>query len=309
MNETKIIESCFGFHTSKPIYDEGKVVTAIVSLYLSIPLSILAIIGNGLILYAIFTTNALQKPSNLLLAFVGSTDLLAGILPIPVNIAIRIMEARNALIPCPLRLAYRYIFGPLTTVSFLMIGLLSIDMFLVCSFPLKYNTWQLKKIYTWIFTSFWFFPIFLQVLMVSKTIETDAARKCVSVVLSLTVICIVLSHVGIYRIIRKRNSNVEDLLSQEAVEHRRKKQRRASKTLVMVTFFFLVCHLPNAVVLQFRLNEDSPVFYHAFRYSAILAFLNSSLNPMIFCFRKEDVRRVVLQILFTATSRVRQGLG
>ena len=310
MNNTEITESCFGSHTShtsKLIYNEGKVITAVISLYLSIPLSILATTGNGLILYAIFTTNALQRPSTLLLAFIAITDFLAGILPIPASIAIRIMEARTALIPCPLRLAYRYILGPLTTVSFLMIGSLNVDMLLAAFFPLKYNTWQLKKIYAWIFATFWFLPISLQVLMLSKIIETDTARKCVSVVLFFAVICIVLSLLGIYKIIRRSDASVGDLLSHSAVEHRRKTQKRKLKTLVVVTLFFIVCHLPNAIVLQFEINEDSSVFYHAFRYSAILAFLNSSLNPIIFCYRNVDIRRVVLETLFTVTSRIRKG--
>lgn len=291
MNNTEIAKSCFGFQTSKPSYSEGKVITAIISLYLSIPLSILATTGNGLILYAVFTTNALKKPSNLLLAFIAIMSLLAGVLPVP----------------CSLRLAYRYLFGLLTAVSFFVIGSLSMDMLLACSFPLKYTTWQMKKIYTWIFAAFWFFPIIVLVLMVSKIIETDAARRCVSVALSIAFICIILSFSGVYRIIRKRNVSVGDLLSQAAVEDSRKKERRALKTLVVVALCFLVCHLPNAIVLQFELNEDSSAFYHAFRYSAILAFSNSSLNPIIFCYCRKDIRRVVLETLFAVTSRVRQG--
>ena len=307
MNNTEITESCFGSHTSKLIHNEGKVITAIVSLYLSIPLSILATTGNGLILYAVFTTNALQRPSKLLLAFIAITDFLAGILPIPASIAIRIMEARTVMIPCSLHLAYRYIFGTLTTVSFLMIGSLNMDMLLASSFPLKYNTWQLKKMYTCIFATFWFFPISLQVLMLSKIIETDTARKCVSVLLSFTVTCIVLSQVGFYQITRRSNSRVGDLLSQSIVERRKRKQKQRLKTLVWVTLFFIACHLPNAIVLQFQVNENSSVFYHAFRYSAILAFLNSSLNPFIFCYRHVDIRRVVLETLFKITSKVRMG--
>lgn len=307
MNNTEIAKSCFGFQTSKPSYSEGKVITAIISLYLSIPLSILATTGNGLILYAVFTTNALKKPSNLLLAFIAIMSLLAGVLPVPMSIAIRIMEANNAVTPCSLRLAYRYLFGLLTAVSFFVIGSLSMDMLLACSFPLKYTTWQMKKIYTWIFAAFWFFPIIVLVLMVSKIIETDAARRCVSVALSIAFICIILSFSGVYRIIRKRNVSVGDLLSQAAVEDSRKKERRALKTLVVVALCFLVCHLPNAIVLQFELNEDSSAFYHAFRYSAILAFSNSSLNPIIFCYCRKDIRRVVLETLFAVTSRVRQG--
>eukprot|EP00112_Aurelia_sp_Birch-Aquarium-sp1_P018338 Seg4362.2 transcript_id=Seg4362.2/GoldUCD/mRNA.D3Y31 product="Adenosine receptor A2b" protein_id=Seg4362.2/GoldUCD/D3Y31 len=305
MNNSNIIENCYGFQTSKAIYNEDKVITSIISLYLSIPLSILATIGNCLILHAVFTANALQKPSNLLLAFTAITDLLAGILAMPMNIAIRTLEAKSTLTPCTLRMIYRSIVVLLTTVSFLTMGLLSIDGLLACSFPLKYRTWQLKKIYRWIFAISWFLPIFTMVVGLSKIIDSDTARSSLSLILLVTAFCIVLSNLGIYGIIRARNTSVEDMVSQAAIEHRRKKQKRLLKTLVVVTLFFLACHLPNAIVLQMQLNEDSSSFYHAFRYSSILTFLNSSLSPIIFCYRKEDIRRFVLETLFKVISRVR----
>ena len=307
MNKTKIIASCYGFQSSKPIYNEGKVITAIISLYFSIPLSILATIGNALILYAVRTTHELQKPLNLLLAFIAITDLLAGILAMPMSIAIRLLEAKNVLAPCSIRVAYRVIVVPLTTVSFLMMGSLSIDSLLACSFPLKHRTWQLKEIYKWIFITSWLIPSSILTLTALEVIEADSGRRCLSVIFFLTIVCITFSKLRIYCITRANNSAVGDMLSQAAFEQRRKKQKRLLKTLVAVILFFLVCHLPNAIVLQLQLNEDSSDFYYAFRYSAILTFLNSSLNPIIFCYRREDMRMVVLETLFALTSKLRRG--
>ena len=307
MNKTKITESCYSFQASKPIYNEGKVITAVVSLYLSIPLSILATIGNGLILYAIFATNALQKPPNLLLAFIAITDLLAGIVAMPLSIAIRIMDVKSVLTPCILHIAYQSIAVPLTTVSFLTMGLLSIDSLLACSFPTKYKTWHLKRIYKWIFTISWLLPVSVIVLTRTTSVEADTGKRILSAILSVNVICIVLSNWRIYGIIRTNNSSVGDVLSQAAVEHRRKKQKRLLKTLAAITIFFLVCHLPRTIVHQLQLNEDSLAFYHASRYCSILIFLNSSLNPIIFCYRKEDIRSVVYETLFTVISGVRKG--
>ena len=307
MNDTKIIDSCFGFQTSKPIYNEGKVITSIVSLYLSIPLSILATIGNGLILHAVFTTNSLQKPSNLLLAFIAITDLLAGVLPMPMTVAIRILEATKAVTPCTLRMTSRFIVVLLTTVSFLTMGSLSIDGLLACSFPMEYRTWKLKKIYSWIFGMSWFIPVLIFTLGTSNIMAPDTSRRFLSVIFAVNVICIVLSNWRVYAIIRAQNSSVGDILSQAAAEQRRKKQKRLLNTLLVVTSFFLACNLPNLIVLQIPLNEDSSAFYHAFRYSSVLTFLNSALNPILFCYRKEDIRTVVLQTLFTLISRVQKG--
>ena len=306
MNNTKIIDSCYGFQTSKPIYSEGKVITAVVSLYLSIPLSIIATIGNGLILYAVFTTNALQKPSNLVLAFIAITDLAAGILSMPLIIAISILEMKSALTPCALRITYVVIHVLLTTLSFLTMGLLNMDMLLACSFPMKYKTWNLKKIYKWIFETFWLISIVIEVLFLSRILETDQARMILSVTCLVTVTCMVSSKFRIYHIIRSSNTSVGNMISQAETERRRRKQRRLLKTLVVITVFFLLCQFPRAIVLQFKLSEDSTVFYHAYRYSTILVYVNSSLNPIIVCYHKEDIRRVVLDTLFTVTTKIRQ---
>ena len=306
MSNTEIIDSCYGFQTSKPIYNEGKVITAVVSLYLSIPLSILATIGNGLILYAVFTTNALQKASNLALAFIAITDLAAGILSMPLGIAISILEMKSALTPCALRITYVVIHVLLTTLSFLMMGLLNMDMLLACSFPIKYKTWQLKKIYKWIFETVWFISIVIEVLFLSKILETDQARMILSVACLVTVTCMVSSKFRIYHIICSSNTRVHDMISQAAAEHRRKKQKKLLKTLVVITAFFLVCQFPRAIVLQFQLNEDSTSFYHALRYSTILVYVNSSLNPIIVCYRKEGIKRVILETLFMVVAKIRQ---
>ena len=298
MNNTIVTESCYGFLTSTPIYDKGKIITAIVSLYLSIPLSILATIGNGLILHAVFTTNTLQKPSNLLFAFIAITDFLEGIVPIPLGIAIGVLEMKSVSTPCALRITYGVSHVLLTTVSFLTMGSLNMDMLLACSFPLKYKTWQLTKIYKWIFAKLWFLSIFVLVLFLLKVAEIDTFRMTLSVMSIATAICIALSNLIIYSKIRSNISSVGGTISQRAVEHRRKKQKRLLKTLVAITSFFLLCQFPRAIILQFQLNEHSSLFYHTFRYSTILVYLNSSLNPIIVCRRKEDIGRVVLETLF-----------
>ena len=302
MNATIVTDSCYGFLTFKPSYDKGKVITAIVSVYLSIPLSILATTGNGLILYAVFTTNELQKPSNLLFAFIAITDILEGIVPIPLGIAISVLEMKSALTPCALRIAYGVSHVLLTTVSFLMIGLLNMDMLLACSSPLKYKTWQLTKIYKWIFSTLWFLSIFVVVLFLLKVAEIDAFRTTLSVTSIATAICIAFSNLIVYCKVRSNISSVGGMLSQGAIEHRRKKQKKLLKTLVAMTSFFLLCQFPRAIILQFKLNEYSPLFYHTFRYTTILVYLNSSLNPIIVCNRKEDIRRVVLETLFNMHS-------
>ena len=143
-------------------------------------------------------------------------------------------------------------------------------------------------------------------LGMSKIIEPDNGRRCLSVILFGAVVSIVLSNVRIYGIMRVKNFSAQDMLSRAAVEQRRRKQKRLLKTLVMVTLFFLVCHLPNAIVLQIQLNEDSTAFYYALRYSSIFTFLNSSCNPIIVCYRKENIRRVVSETLFTVISKVRR---
>ena len=274
------------------------------SIYISIPLSILATLGNGLILYSIATTVSLQKPSNNLLAFLAVTDVLTGMLSLPLNIILRTMEAKYIQIPCLLMLSYKLIVHLLVAVSVLVICLLSIDRcFAITNFT-KYKSMNVMKIYKIVYILFWLYPITIMALWVLRIAPLETLRRALSVMLGIVLICVAVPNVMIFYEIRAGNLKVANMVSQQIQLQRKRQQKRSALTLLTIVVIFFVCYLPRVIHLQLKLNSQSASFYHSERITALCGFFNSVINPFLYCYRKDDIRKRVLELIWNLRTRI-----
>ena len=281
--------------------DTGIVITAVVSIYFSCSIGFVATFGNGLILYGIIKENAVKKPSNLLLAFLAVTDLLGGVLAMPTSIVIRIMDMSNASAPCVFLLAYRYFTAIIISVSFLVFGLLSVDVFLAVKYPMRYRTWKLAKLYKCLYALVWFMICLLVAGLALHIVRRRVAMSVLIMVFSGNLICVGWSYYQVYRSLTTNNARIADLVSAEVAEERRKKGRRNAWTIAIIIIVFFLCSLPMIVNLVITQDEQPKTFYHVSTYSGLLIFLSSALNPIIFICRKEDLKRIALKLLSRTT--------
>ena len=74
--------------------------------------------------------------------------------------------------------------------------------------------------------------------------------------------------------------------------------RRSAVTAIYVYLVFLVCYLPNSCILMvIALKSYQPLFAVVQDYCRTLVFLNSSLNPLVYCWRMRDIRHNVMDVL------------
>ena len=65
-----------------------------------------------------------------------------------------------------------------------------------------------------------------------------------------------------------------------------------------VYFVFLLCYLPHVISLvATKMNGPSIVLKGSSVFSLTLVFLNSSLNPVIYCWKMKHIRRAVIKML------------
>ena len=302
MNETSL-SKCYAMEQFT-YNDTGIVVTAVVSVYFSCSIGFVATFGNGLILYAIFKENTLAKPSNLLLAFLAVTDVLAGMLSMPANIVIRIMDLNNNSAPCSFLLVYRHFTTMLITVSYLVFGLLSMDVFLAVKYPIKYKIWDLAKLYKCIYSMSWLLLCLLSAGLALNVVGRGIVMSVLLLVISATLICVIWWCCRVYFAIRVNDVQVEDMVSAQVAAKRRKKGKRNALTIAMIIIVFTLCSLPMIIGLVITRGEKPTTFYHFSTYSGILMFLSSALNPMIFICRKEAIQIIVLKVLSKTANRV-----
>jgi len=70
--------------------------------------------------------------------------------------------------------------------------------------------------------------------------------------------------------------------------------KKALSTAIWLQLTLVVCYLPFGVVtaLQAKSGLSSSLF-HAGIYTATLLFLNSSLSPILYCWKLDEVRQAV----------------
>ena len=82
--------------------------------------------------------------------------------------------------------------------------------------------------------------------------------------------------------------------------------RKSAVVRVYVYLVFLVCYLPDICMLfvTTTISEPSAALQSSFPYINTLVFLNSSLNPLIYCWNMRHIRQfdIRMNILRNALS-------
>ena len=70
--------------------------------------------------------------------------------------------------------------------------------------------------------------------------------------------------------------------------------KKAVSTAIWLQLALVACYLPYGVVTALAPNSERNLsLYYAWRYAFTLVFLNSSLNPIFYCWKIVDVRQAV----------------
>ena len=84
------------------------------------------------------------------------------------------------------------------------------------------------------------------------------------------------------------------LISDNQTKLNRARYRKTVTSALWVQLTLVVCYLPFAILGVFlpqNIAERTPCFFVAELYLATLALLNSSLNPILYCWKIREVRQ------------------
>jgi len=71
-----------------------------------------------------------------------------------------------------------------------------------------------------------------------------------------------------------------------------------ARNVAWVTFIFFLCYLPTlAVMIAYTVVGYTATLKTVYLWSDTLVFLNSSINPGIYCWRNKGIRKAVLKVL------------
>ena len=257
-------------------------------------LSFTAFLGNSLILISLHRESSLHPPSKLLLRSLATTDLCVGLIAEPLNVAIYMSIANEH------RNMFRYTsFASFTTasifceVSVLTLTAISVDRLLALLLGLRYRqVVTLKRTYAiviaiWVVSTVssatWFWNRLITLL-------------CFIILTSLRVVISIFSYTKIFLTLRHHQNKVQDHVQQPNQTNQLNiaRYKKAVSTAIWLQLTLVACYLPgNLVAVLIGYSGLSSSLCYAWIYTVTLVYLNSSLNPILYCWKIEEVRQAV----------------
>ena len=260
---------------------------------LNILLSVTASMGNTLILVALRKENSLHAPSKLLFQCLSATDLLVGILSQPLFVIQLISIAHQRVSLCFILVSVNEIAGSsLIGVSLFTMTTISVNRLLALLLGLRHSkTVSLKRIRGVIIVD-WIINISIFTLQRFWEKHYTLISQLVSGMLYLLLVISGISYSTIYLTLRRHQNEMQSQANGEGTTFNITRYRKTVSTALWVQLTLIACYLPYGVVSTLS-HPFVPSHNLSVRLTITLIYLNSSLNPALYCWKIRGVRKVV----------------
>ena len=260
-------------------------------------LSFTAILLNIITIHAIRKTSSLPRPLRALLLSLAVSDLGVGLFVQPIYISILVKWLQHSIPNCPTYKVFFFIVLLFSVASFFGVVAVTVDRFLAIHLHLRYQELVTHKrvlagtISVWVLSAL----ISLTSLWVSPATRTLFLGIVAIGCFLLTVVV----YIKIYLAVRNHKNQIQALQVLQADEMENFASIVKSAVGVFYVYLvFLFCYLPYFLTLAaITIVGPSDVLKRLFFFSFTLAFLNSSLNPVIYCWKMRHIRHVVMEML------------
>ena len=255
-------------------------------------LSVAALLGNILILVALHKESSLHPPSKLLFRSLATTDFFVGIIVQPVRVAFFASLLFQRWNICRNAFAILTTTGLiLSSVSLLTLTAISVDRLLALLLRLRYRqVVTLKRIYITVTVSWVLSAIASTTYFLSSRITALYSFT----VISLCMITSIVSYTKIFLILRQLQRRVNPEQPNRTVPLNITRYKKTVTSALWVKLALVVCYLPFVIVgILIHQRSPLPSLLVARFYSITLVLLNSSLNPILYCWKIAEVRQAV----------------
>lgn len=277
--------------------NSGLETVVIVNCALNAPLIIVAIIGNLLVLVSILRAYSLFSPSITLLCSLAMSDLLVGLVLQPLYIA-NAMTGNS-----PLKQALNTTVFALCGVSLLTMAVISVDRFLALHYHMRYPNLMTRHRAIYTTVTLWIF-VFMLSFLNFWTINAYYLTSAASILICLLVSTVY--YIKIYCIVKQHQLQIHT--RQKAVETNttdiNQTMLRSTKNAKNTFIYYIVmilCYTPVFVAMAILFISPSH-WNKGWILADTVVFMNSSINPFLYCWRLRELRTAVVKT-------VRQMLG
>lgn len=250
-----------------------------------------SILTNFLVFLTILTTPALHSPSNVLICSLALSDFSIGLIVQPIFIVYLQPEHRQSVA------YYMRVFGIIfTATSLTTMTAVAVDRYLALFLHLRYIVLVTVKRTLLLVTAMWI----LYVLITFFISLLEDLRTVIAILVPCAFVCLLvssISYVGIYRIVRRHRRQIADQV--HATNSPTPSQGRSIRNMFYLHGLFVTCLVPfifSGIASIFVKEKLRSLEISTFTTWTIL-FLNSFLNPFLYCWRMREIRRSVFSLV------------
>ena len=247
---------------------------------------------NLLVIKAIKSTPRLRTNSNILLACLAVTDSLTGLLGQPLFVLSKIFQLFGLSDSGTVETCYFTTVIVIVTASYFHLMLVTLERLLAIKFTMQYpniNDEKMKRavLVVWILA---FINGTFRVLKMSLVVRFFSVLLTLSCILFLA-----FAYFVMYRETRLQQEKIKtQQLPQQGVE-RFTRENRALKTIVFVVGAVIICLLPLCFCLILLGTCFCDICNTIAPLARTCAMLNSLVNPLIYCWRQKEMRKVIFR--------------
>ena len=292
--------------------------------------SCVAILTNTLIMATILLRPHLRSPTFFLLFGLAVSDFGVGLLAQPLYVVYKIAGiVENSNLNCAAGVGFVLASNQLSGVSFLTMTLLSVDRYLGLHLHLRYyelvtvNRVKIAVVSTWILSAS---------ADVSWLLSLKAYYIISATCFVLFLIATLFAYTNILFTVRRHRRKIQqqavavlnltsassqndtpprqDTKTQDQMPNKEKQSdemmyKKSAKNMFLIYIVFLICVLPfSCVLLVSTFMVRGTAVETAFNFTMSLVFINSSMNPFLYCILMRDLRREVRNMLVIVKAKM-----
>ena len=266
----------------------------IIILAVNIPLSVIAVLGNVLIIVALQKPlSSLRPATKLLFGCLASTDLCVGLIVQPL-LAIFLMSPHLSKLCYDTQIALSTLGVVFNGVSLMTLSAISVDRLFVLQLGLRYRQMVTLSRVRILVAAFWLVNTVMALIMF---FYVRIATSLATVVLALCTVTSMFCYTKIYIALRHHQSAVQDEGRQSGGGNALNiaRYRKTVSSALWLQLALVSCYLPHGLLLSVIAIFGSVTPSIALNWAATLSLLyfNSSLNPFFYCWKMREVRLAV----------------
>ena len=274
--------------------------TCITNCVLNIFLSYTAFMLNVVTIYAIHKTSTMPNTLKTLLLSLACSDVAVGLFSQPLYTFFLINWLRLDNPGCNAKQVRTILNSLFSGASFLGVVAVSVDRFLAVHLHLRYQELVTHRRVVIVVIGIWVYSAFLSLIILWELLSTRDLIRTISAAFGFIITLVV--YIRIYQTVRRHKNHIQSMQIRDEAQSEEIKNLtvliKSTVGIFYVYIVFLICYLPFIICMAvIEIYGSNIALKKLFLYSLTLVYLNSSLNPVIYCWKMKRIRRAIIDVL------------